>query len=103
LFTTHKEIDYTLQHVTGTGFRCAACEHDKGMGLCGTQMAKHFDAFVFSFLRHGTGVNKDNVSRIPQWNTFKASNLELGDESCAFCLIQTTPKYFECDCHELLK
>jgi hypothetical protein len=65
------------------------------MGLRGTQMAQRLNAFVFSLLRHGAGVYKDNVSPIPQRNTFKASRLELGDESCAFCLIQTAPEYFK--------
>jgi hypothetical protein len=95
LFTPHKEIDYTLQQVTCTGFRCAACKHDKGMGLCGAQMPKRLDAFVFSLLRHGAGVYKDNVSRISQGNARETSRLELSDESCAFRLIQTAPEYFK--------
>jgi hypothetical protein len=94
LFTPHKEIHNALEHLAVAGFRCAACEHDHSLGLCGTQMAKRLDTFIFRLLRHSAGVNKNNVSSIPPWNTFKASSLELGDESCAFCLIQTAPEYF---------
>jgi hypothetical protein len=61
-------------------------------------MSKRLDTFVFSLLRHGAGIYKDDVSRLPQGDTLETSSLKLRDKSCAFCLIETTPKYFKCDC-----
>ena len=73
------------------------------MGLRGTYMSKRLDAFVFSLLRHRAGVDKHNISCIPQGNALKASSLKLGDESRALCLIQPASKYFEGYGHGFLK